>query len=161
MIWKIRRAWVVLAVFLGGCSSLRPGDDVTPDVYANRLMADKMAVAADAQRQYAALVAEGKARVERKQEMLELDLINVDYIGLPQELLQTLAYRYGYRYVEVGQPTQLRAINIKMTSVTPTDVLRSIGQQIDRQADVVLSMPARTIRLTYKTPVPAGGKKRG
>jgi len=124
-------------------------------------MADKMAVAADAQRQYAALLAEGQSRVERKQEMLEHDQINVDYIGMPQELLQTIAYRYGYRYVEVGQRTQLRAINLKVVDMSPTDVLRSIGQQIDRQADVVLSYPTRTIRLTYKTPTVAGGKKRG
>ena len=95
------------------------------------------------------------------QEMLEHDQINVDYIGMPQELLQTIAYRYGYRYVEVGQRTQLRAINLKVVDMSPTDVLRSIGQQIDRQADVVLSYPTRTIRLTYKTPTVAGGKKRG
>ncbi|WP_447576535.1 DotD/TraH family lipoprotein, partial [Acinetobacter baumannii] len=70
-------------------------------------------------------------------------------------------YRYGYRYVEVGQRVQLRTINVKVEGASPTDVLRTIGQQIDRQADVVLSLPTRTIRLTYKTPVTAGAKKRG
>jgi len=160
---KTRWAPCALIVLLAGCAfgPSRPADEVTHEVYANRLMADKMAVAADAQRDYAALVAEGKARVERKQEMLQQDLINVDYIGMPQELLQTIAYRYGYRYVEVGQRVQLRTINVKVEGASPTDVLRTIGQQIDRQADVVLSLPTRTIRLTYKTPVTAGAKKRG
>jgi len=161
MIVTTKRALFVLVIFLAGCASTRPMGEVTHEVYANRLMAEKMSVAADAQRDYAALIAEGQARVERKQEMLQQDLINVDYIGMPQELLQTIAYRYGYRYVEVGQRSQLRAINVKMTGVSPTDVLRSIGQQIDRQADVVLSLPTRTIRLNYKTPMAAGGKKRG
>mgnify|MGYP000250455473 CR=1 FL=1 len=156
----MRHSWIAIALVLTGCGTSNP-DQVTHEVYANRLMADKMAVAADAQRQYAALLAEGQSRVERKQEMLEHDQINVDYIGMPQELLQTIAYRYGYRYVEVGQRTQLRAINLKVVDMSPTDVLRSIGQQIDRQADVVLSYPTRTIRLTYKTPTVAGGKKRG
>ncbi len=157
-----KRAPLLLAclVFLAGCATTSSHDqDVTHEVYANRLLADKMAVAADAQRDYAALVAEGQARVERKQEMLQLDLIDVDYIGMPQELLQTIAYRYGYRYVEVGHRAQLRAINVKVKNVSPTDVLRTIGQQIDRQADVVLSLPSRTIRLTYKTPAPTGARK--
>lgn len=150
---------LALVIALAGCAATRPTSEVSHEVYANRLLADKMAVAADAQRDYAALVAEGKSRVERKQEMLQQDLINVDYIGMPQELLQTIAYRYGYRYVEVGHRQQLRSINVKVANATPTDVLRSIGQQIDRQADVVLSLPSRTIRLTYKTPTVAGSKK--
>ena len=147
-------------IFLSGCvTTSQSGSGVTHEVYANRLLADKMAVAADAQRDYAALVAEGQARVERKQEMLQRDLIDVDYIGMPQELLQTIAYRYGYRYVEVGHREQLRAVNIKVKGASPIDVLRTIGQQIDRQADVVLSLPARTIRLAYKTPAAAGARK--
>ncbi|WP_323025704.1 DotD/TraH family lipoprotein [Castellaniella sp.] len=160
---QTKRAPLLLAiwsVFLAGCAATAPsGPEVSHEVYANRLLAEKMAVAADAQRDYAALVAEGQARVERKQEMLQQDLIDVDYIGMPQELLQTMAYRYGYRYVEVGQRVQLRAINIKTKGATPTDVLRTIGQQIDRQADVVLSLPTRTIRLTYKAPAPTGARK--
>lgn len=161
---RLKTAWMpcVLVVLLAGCAigGGQGADGVSHEVYANRLLADKMAVAADAQRDYAALVAEGRSRVERKQEMLQQDLINVDYIGMPQELLQTIAYRYGYRYVEVGQRTQLRAINLKTTNAAPVDVLRSIGQQVDHQADVVLSLPTRTIRLLYKTPMTASSKKR-
>ena len=160
---KIALMPCALVALLAGCAfgGGQATDGISHEVYANRLLADKMAVAADAQRDYAALVAEGRSRVERKQEMLQQDLINVDYIGMPQELLQTIAYRYGYRYVEVGQRTQLRAINLKTTNAAPVDVLRSIGQQIDQQADVVLSLPTRTIRLMYKTPVTASSKKRG
>lgn len=155
------RSLSVLAMLpLAGCAITTTTNPVTEDVYANRLMAEKMAVAADAQREYAALVAEGQSRVARKQEMLEIDLINVDYIGMPQELLQTLAYRYGYRFVEVGQRQQLRSINVNVKQARPVDILQTIGQQVDQRADVVLSLSSRTIRLQYKTPA-AGGKRRG
>ena len=76
----MRHSWIAIALVLTGCGTSNP-DQVTHEVYANRLMADKMAVAADAQRQYAALLAEGQSRVERKQEMLEHDVPYV-YLNL-------------------------------------------------------------------------------
>lgn len=157
---KLRTLPVLLVLSLAGCAIGPAPNPVTEEVYANRLMAEKMAIAADAQREHAALVAEGQSRIERKQEMLELDLISIDYIGMPQELLQTIAYRYGYRFVEIGRRQQLRSINIKVEQTSPVDVLRTIGQQVDRNANVVLSLTTRTIRLEYKTPV-VGGKKKG
>lgn len=157
---KMRALSILLLLPLAGCAFTPASDPVTDDVYANRLMAEKMAIAADAQREHAALVAEGQSRVSRKQEMMQLDLINVDFIGMPQELLQTIAYRYGYRFIEVGPRQQLRSINVKVEQTSPVEVLRTIGLQVDRNADVVLSVPSRTIRLQYKTPV-VGGKKRG
>lgn len=149
---KFKKLDMVIAVVatLTGCAS--PTQPTTTDTgaFASRLIADKVAVAADAQRDYVALVSEDKTVLNRKQTSFETDEVDVDYIGKPQELLQTFAYRYGYKYVESGKRANLRTINIRVQKVAPDDVLRNIGQQVDNGADVVLDKGAKTLRLIYK-----------
>jgi len=140
-----------LAGALAGCAST-PSVQDTETIAISRLIAEKVAVAAEAQREYVALVNENKAALSRKQAAIEKDEVDIDYIGKPQELLQTLAHRYGYRYIESGKRTDLRIINVRVQKTPPIEVLRNIGYQIDPSADVVLDKRAKTIRLIYKTP---------
>lgn len=142
---------------LGGCTAPVKTTSADSEAFAARLIADKVAVAADAQERYVALVAEEQQIVARKQIALESDHVDVDYIGKPQELLQTFAYRYGYQYLEVGKRQDLRTINVRVQQTSPVEVLRSVGLQIDGGADVVLDKDARTLRLIYKNSLPKKG----
>lgn len=143
-------ALALIAVALSGCATSPVPTTTDTEAFASRLIADKVAVAADAQREYVALVNEDKAVVSRKQGALDTDEVDVDYIGKPQELLQTFAYRYGYRYIESGKRVDLRTINVRVQKTPPLEVLRNIGHQIDAAADVEVDKNAKTVRLIYK-----------
>ena len=137
------------AVALAGCATSPVPTTKDTEAFASRLIADKVAVAADAQREYVALVNEDKSVLSRKQAAMETDEVDVDYIGKPQELLQTFAYHYGYRYIESGKRVDLRTINVRVQKTPPIEVLRNIGYQVDAAADVVLDKNAKTLRLIY------------
>lgn len=143
---------LLAAAALAGCAAPSSTTDDT-EAFASRLIADKVAVAADAQRDYVALVNEDKTVLLRKQAAMESDEVDVDYIGQPQELLQTFAHRYGYRYIESGKRTDLRMINVRMLKTAPVEVLRNVGYQVDSGADVVLDKNAKTLRLIYKNQI--------
>lgn len=133
------------------CTAL-PKRDVSSDSegYANRIIAEKVDVAATAQREFAAAVQEDKEMAVRKQAALETDEVDVDYIGKPQQLLETLAYRYGYKYIETGKRIELKTINIRVKKTAPLEVVRNIGHQIGQPAEVVLDKSTKTLRLIYK-----------
>lgn len=121
------------------------------EAFASHLIAEKAGVAADAQRDFAQMQAEHRAELAIKQARLEDDRVDIDYIGSPQELLQTVANRYGYRYVEIGARTNLKPVNIRFANTDAVELLRSVGQQVHASADVVLDKSERTIRLVYKS----------
>lgn len=141
---------VLAAAALSGCATSPVPTTKDTEAFASRLLAEKVAVAADAQREYAALVNEDRLALSRKQAAMETDEVDVDYIGKPQELLQTFAYRYGYRYIESGKRVDLRTINVRVQKAPPIEVLRNIGHQVDAAADVVLDKNDKTLRLIYK-----------
>lgn len=137
-------------IVLSGCTTPHPPVGKDSVSFAERILADKAVVAAESQAKYAALVAEDKEIVLRKQNSIETDEVDIDFIGSPHELLQTFAYRYGYRYVETGPRRQLRNINIKIVKSSPTEVLRQIGNQITYAGDIVLDKQTKTVRLIFK-----------
>lgn len=139
------------ALVMTGCASQPHATTADTEAYASAMIAEKVGVAAEAQREYVALVAEDKVITERKQISIDTDEVDVDYIGSPQELLQTFAYRYGYRYLESGAYRKIQHINVRMTKSSPTEILRNIGQQIDKSGDLVLDKNAKTLRLIYKS----------
>lgn len=141
---------VGMLVVAAGCSTTRvpPGSDT--EAYAERLLAEKVSVAASAQRDYARLVNEHKAVVDSKRSSFDVDEVDVDYIGKPEALLQAFAHRYGYRYVETGPRRDIRTINVRMQKVPPVEVLRNVGYQIDSAADVELDKADGVLRLIYK-----------
>lgn len=148
-----RFATVSLAMALAACASAPRPTPLAADseAFASRLIAEKVGVAADAQRDFAQLQAEHHAELALRQAQIDADRIDIDYIGSPQELLQTVANRYGYRYVEIGKRTNLKPINVRFDDTAPMELLRTVGHQVNASADVVLDKPERTIRLVYKT----------
>ena len=142
------------AFLVAGCKTeqpvVRPVEIDEAQAFADRLIAEKIAVAADAQREFVALVNEDKAMMAQKQKSLETDEVDVDYLGKPQELLQVFAHRYGYRFVESGKYRTLRNINVRMTKTPPLEVLRNVGYQINSAANVILDKNAHVLRLEYR-----------
>lgn len=152
MMNKVNQISLMVAVItaLVGCASSPQSTTADTEAFASRMIADKVAVAADSQRDYVALVNEDMVVVNHKQAAIETDEVDVDYIGKPQELLQTFAYRYGYKYIESGKRVELRTINVRVQKVAPVEVLRNIGYQVDNGANVVLDKNTKTLRLVYK-----------
>lgn len=152
-----RVASALIAIGLVACTTTVKTTSTEGEAFAARLIAEKVAAASEAHGRYVALVAEEQQIVARKQVALDTDTVDVDYIGKPQELLQTFAYRYGYQYLEVGKRQDLRTINLRVQQASPIEVLKNVGLQIDGGADVVLDKNARTLRLIYKNFAPRKG----
>lgn len=140
-------ASLTLALMLAGCAANTPQGE---EDFASRLIAEKAAIAAGAQRDYAALLAEDYATVAKRQATFDTDTIDVDYIGNPRELVQSIASRYGYGFSETGKPIDMRPINIRVKGATPDSVLRNIGNQVNAAADIVLNRSTRTVAIEYK-----------
>lgn len=137
---------------LSGCATQSKVVTADTEAYASQVIAEKVGIAADAQRTYLALVAEDRAVMLAKQAALLSDEIDVDYIGQAPELLQSFAYRYGYKYAESGKRVAIAPINIRVVKQSPVEVLRSIGNQIHASADVELDQNSnpKTLRLVFK-----------
>ena len=141
---------LITILFLTGCASQVTKNNAEGSDFANSAIAERATQAAKVQAEYAAMVNNDKAVMGRKQSSLNTDLVDIDFIGSPQEILQTFALRYGYRYVEIGKYKRINPVNIRVVKASPENVLRNIGYQIDRSADVTLDQKSKTIRLTYK-----------
>ncbi|MCL2875789.1 MAG: DotD/TraH family lipoprotein [Betaproteobacteria bacterium] len=139
---------VVVSLAIVGCMMMPQPD---PGSQADKLIAEKVAEASEAQAEYSALLAEKHQQTLRKQAKLETDVIDVDWIGSPNEFLQMMADRYGYRYIEAGARTKLRTVNVFTRKSPAIEVLRDVATQIGRSADVHLEMEKKVIRLVYKT----------
>ncbi len=150
---KLKLFYVATAVLMmAGCAVQKPAPDAGPDseAYARKLIVSKVDAAVQAQQQLAAVTEEGRAAVARKQGALDTDTVDLDYVGKPQPLLESIAYRYGYRYVEAGKRADLAFVNVKVSRQPVQELLRNISYQIDGGADVVLDKDAKIIRLVYK-----------
>ncbi|UXI68339.1 DotD/TraH family lipoprotein [Tahibacter amnicola] len=135
----------------GGCASRAPrpaGNDT--EAFASRLIADRVDIAAQAQRDYVAWVAEEKRDSQHRFESIDTDAIDVDYIGRPVELLRAFARRYGLRFVTLGHEDDLRVVNVRMGSTTPMEVIRNVSRQISPYAEVMVDRDDRVLRLVFK-----------
>ena len=139
-----------LCVFITLCGCASNNGHSSDSKMAESIIANQVSVATDAQRSYAALLAEDARISYQKNEELNSDVIDVDYIGKPLPLLRGFSNRYGYNFVEIGKKRDLRIINVRMKSTNPEEVMRSIAHQIEYAGDVVLDKNTRVIRLVYK-----------
>lgn len=141
-------AGLAMALLLGGCAT--NANAPQEEDFASKLIAEKAAIAAGAQRDYASLLAEDYTTVQKRWAAFETDIIDVDYIGNPKELVQSIASRYGMSFSEIGKQIELRPVNIRMKGVTPDVLLRNLGNQMHAAADVVLDRPAKALIIEYK-----------
>lgn len=134
-------------VTLSACGSIRHHGDTT---MAESVIAQKVSVAADAQKDYLAILNEDTRLRYQRNDDFENELVDVDYIGKPIPMLNAMANRYGYTLVEVGKRQDLRIINLRMKSVAPVEMLRNVALQMNYAADVILDKQTNTIRVVYK-----------
>lgn len=141
-------AGFAMVFLLAGCASNPPQQE--EEDFATRLMAEKAAIAAAAQRDYAALLAEDYATLQKRWTAFDADTIDVDFIGNPKELVETIASRYGMSFGETGQKLDLKTINIRVKGVKPDAVLRNIGNQIHAGADLIFDRSTKSLTIEYK-----------
>ena len=149
----MRALLIKMAIVIGAPAALAAcatSSVSTDSRMAESIIASQVSVAADAQREYAAIIAEDARISYQKNEEMNTDVIDVDYIGKPLPLLQGFSTRYGYNFIEIGKRRDLRIINVRMKSTNPEEVMRSIAHQINYAGDIVLDKNTRVIRLVYK-----------
>jgi defect in organelle trafficking protein DotD len=121
--------------------------------FIESMMVQKSSEAVDAQQQYAMIVAENRDQKNQKQNLFDNEAIDIiGFIGKPNILLKALANRYGYEFNEVNASNKnLPTITIDVKKQAPLEVLKMIGYQVDKVADLVLDKDARVIRLVYRS----------
>lgn len=143
---------LLLALTLAACATKPTPAQLAAEseAQARQIIVGKVDAAVQAQRELAEATQEGQQMMLRKQATLTADEVDIDYIGKPQPLLESLAHRYGYKYIETGKRLELKTINLRVVKRPVLEVLRDIGYQIDHGADLVLDKDAKIVRVVYK-----------
>ncbi|MFA6230961.1 MAG: DotD/TraH family lipoprotein [Rhodanobacter sp.] len=149
----------LIGLLLAGCSTMasHPPPPTSGAEYISSLMASSVTQAVQAQQAFEQVLAENARTLSLKQKAIDTDQVDIDYIGKPQDILQSIAYRYGYGYVETGKRQDLRIVNVRLNKISPVEVLRSISYQISYGAKVILDKKTKELRLVYlnlSTPPP-------
>lgn len=87
---------------------------------------------------------------QQKQARFNVDLINANYIGAPEVLLNSIANTYGYRYLEAGPSKTLPIVNFTNRKVTAFELVKDVAVFVDAQANITIDHQNKTIILTYK-----------
>ncbi|MGP9668691.1 DotD/TraH family lipoprotein [Psychrobacter sp. AOP31-A1-22] len=77
------------------------------------------------------------------------DKVKVDYIGKPQPLLNSLAIRYGYRFLEYGVERDLPTVNFTDYWSTPENIVVNLSAQLGDQAGISVDKQQKVITLVY------------
>lgn len=78
--------------------------------------------------------------------------VTVNWIGPADAVIKTLADRASYRFIVTGNTPAIQTIvNINARSVPVIEVLRDIGLQLSRRADLKVDVDQKTIELSYAT----------
>jgi defect in organelle trafficking protein DotD len=148
---KQKAVVAVVVLVLAGCAS-KPVYDPEEQTqgYLMQMVDDKTSIAVNAQRELVALGYAEKELILKRQQMLDTDELEVDFIGSPKKLLEALATRYEYRFIETGKPVEFKPVSIRTGRRSVIEIMRDVGYQIDPVADIVLDKQDRAIRLIYK-----------
>lgn len=87
---------------------------------------------------------------QAKQARFNVDLINANYIGYPEILLNSIAATYGYRYLEAGPAKTLPVVNFTNRKVTAFELVKDVAVFVDGHANITVDHQNKTIVLTYK-----------
>ncbi len=139
------------SLLLAACatSASHPLPPTSGPEYVSNLMASDVAQAVQAQQAFEQVLAENSRTLSLKQKAIDSDQVDVDYIGKPQDILRSIAYRYGYGYEETGKRQDLRIVNVRVKKASPVAVLRSVSYQISYGAKVILDKKTKQLRLVY------------
>lgn len=88
--------------------------------------------------------------LDYRQRSFENDEIRINYIGKPDDLLASIAYRYGYRYIELGSYRDLPTVNFTDYWTTPKNAVLNTDAQLKNTANIAVDAQNKTITLIYK-----------
>ena len=75
----------------------------------------------------------------------------MNYIGKPQGILESIAIKYGYRFLEQGYRTDnLPTVNFTDYNATPEDIVIAVDSQLQQTANIAIDKQNKTIVLIYK-----------
>lgn len=89
------------------------------------------------------------ATLEARQASFETDKIVIDYIGKPRSILSSIAIKYGYRFIEVGNVRDLPTVNFTNVYTTPEDLLINLNAKLGTQAKIAINKQEKLITLAY------------
>lgn len=91
------------------------------------------------------------ATLDYRQRSFDNDKIMIDYIGKPNAVLNSIAIRYGFRYIEVGEATSLPTINFTKYWTTPSNAIIDIDAKLGNSASLAVDKDQKVITLIYPT----------
>lgn len=89
------------------------------------------------------------ATLDYRQRQFESDQVMIDYIGKPNTVLNSIAIRYGYRYIELGNPQELPTVNFTNYWTTPNNAVVNIDAKLGSQASIAVDKKQKVITLLY------------
>ncbi len=89
------------------------------------------------------------ATLDYRQRQFETDQVMIDYIGKPNTVLNSIAIRYGYRYIELGNPQELPTVNFTKYWTTPNNAVVNIDAKLGSQASIAVDKKQKVITLLY------------
>lgn len=146
-----------LAVSLGGCATNQTGySKNVPIAYpttesALEIIATESQKAMNAAQQLAKYQDSYNATLDYRQRQFETDQVMIDYIGKPNTVLNSIAIRYGYRYIELGNPQDLPTVNFTNYWTTPNNAVVNIDAKLGNQGSIAVDKKQKVITLIYPT----------
>lgn len=113
------------------------------------ILAQESQKAVIAQQSLQTAQAEHLKTLKVKQARFNVDVINANYIGSPEILLNSVANHYGYRYLENGAAHTLPIVNFTNRKETGFELVKDIGVFVDGHANITIDHLNKTIVLTY------------
>lgn len=87
--------------------------------------------------------------LDYRQRSFENDKVVVDYIGKPQNLLSSIAIRYGYRYLAYGAEGDLPTVNFTQYYATPESIIINVDAQLGESGSIAVDKQQKIITLIY------------
>ena len=89
------------------------------------------------------------ATLDYRQRQFDTDQVMIDYIGKPNTVLNSIAIRYGYRYIELGKATMLPTVNFTKYWTTPNNAVVDINAKLGSTASIAVDKKQKVITLIY------------
>lgn len=141
------------AVFsIVGCASTQNGIDRTANIETYsplEIISQESQKALQAQQILTKYRQEQNQTLDYRQRNFENDQIVIDYIGKPRNVISSIAIKYGYRFIEVGQPRDLPTVNFTQVFSTPENLLINLNAQLGHQAELSINKDEKIISLIY------------
>ena len=158
---------IALAAGLGGCSTLHKHSNDTPQIVAapdnvTAMLAGAADRASTALQTLAAIEstrtpATGVGPVGNAPRELRRAM-TVNWIGPAEPIARTLAGRAGYEFLQIGRPPPVPiVVAVDVENRPVIDVLRHIGLQLGRRADVKVDSRRRSVEIHYTPDAGVGG----